>query len=305
MCTIEISIVIPCFNSRNFISEAVVSACTQSYTNYEVLVIDNNSTDGTYELLEELKKIYKFRLFRNKTNIGAIENFNKGISKANGKYIKFLESDDILEANCLSIMKGFLTENVSFVCGSKIIINENSSVTGYHDVETTQNKGLDILKSYRKTGNIIGTPSDCLIEKELLLKVGGFSKRYGSYLNDLDVWLKICNENCIVQWTSERICRVRRHGAQMGASGTQSLADLNVAFKMLDETYFHDQRFLMEVHIGSAYLYRAIRQATKLRHGNFLRTLQILYSHMQHRVIYILPYLPIYFYLLINSKCKR
>ena len=302
MDAVKISIIIPCYNSEKYIEEAVVSACSQVFDDYEVLVLDNNSTDGTGVLLNGLKEDYDFRLIQNNLNIGAIGNFNNGIHEAKGKYIKFLESDDVLEPKCLAIMDNFLTDEISFICGSKTLIDGKSNIIAYHDVQTRLVQGIDILTNFRKTGNIIGTPSDCLVAKELLLSVDCFSERYGNYLNDLDVWLKICASDNQIQFISDRVCRVRRHPAQMGAIGGDSLQDLKVALKMLDEDYFKDQRFFMEVHFGAAYLYRGVRQLSKLKKGNIFGTSKLLCTHLKFKVIFVILYMPVYLYLLLKSK---
>ena len=302
---IDISIVIPCFNSREFIEEAVISACSQKIENFEVLVIDNASTDGTRQKLQEMNCDYDFKLILNEENIGAIGNFNKGIELASGTYIKFLESDDILEADCLKTMRSFLSNSVQFVSGAKFLIDEHSTIIGCHDVDTRLVQGSDILKDYRRTGNIIGTPSDCLISKELLLKVGGFSKRYDSYLNDVDVWLKICHENALVQFISTRVCRVRRHSGQIGVTGGNSLEDVKVAFSMLREPYFKQQRSQMEIHFAAAYFYRALRELVKGRPDKVMGTLKIIISQMGANVFLMVLYMPIYVRLLLKSKKKK
>lgn len=297
-----ITIAIPCYNSASFIEEAVISACRQTYQNYEVLVIDNASTDGTLQILQKLQSDYVFTLIKNEKNLGAIQNFNLAIEQARGKYIKFLESDDVLEPECLSIMGNFLSDEVQFVCGSKFLINQYSQVIGRNDTNTRIRQGSEIIKSFRKTGNILGTPSDCLVSKALLMRVGGFSRKYGTYLNDLDVWLKICRTNAQVQFTSERICRVRRHSAQMGVIGGNSLMDTKVAFQMLEEDYFDNQRTEMEVHFGTAYVYRALRQLIKGQPSHIIKTLILIIRQMHLKTFLIIFYLPVYLLLLLKAK---
>ena len=300
-----ITVVIPCFNSLKYIEAAVSSACIQDDENFEVLVVDNASTDGTFELLQSLKDNFNFTLVRNEKNIGAIANFNLAVELANGVYIKFLESDDELEPECLSVMRKHLSDQVQFVCGSKVFIDEKSMVIGVYKTFNRLVVGADIVKRFWITGNIIGTPSDCLVSKKLLIDVGGFSDRYDNYLNDLDVWLKICDDNNPIQFISDRVCKVRRHSEQMGATGGASLKDLEVAFKMLDENYFKDKRFHMETHFGAAYLYRALRRMSKLEKGNLIRTFTMLFSFLKYKVIFIVLYLPIYILLLVLSKNKK
>lgn len=297
-----VSIIVPCYNSVRYIQHAVESACNQDYANYEVVVVDNASTDGTTELLRKLLNKLNFRLYINEENLGAIVNFNNAIEYSNGDFIKFLESDDILEENCLSIMMKYVTDNANIVCGAKTLIDENSNIIGFHDVSHKLVDGKKLLKKFRRSGNIIGTPTDCLVLKDLLDKVGGFSNKYGDYLNDLDVWLKICNEHENIQFISNRICKVRRHSQQMGAVGGQSLADVVVAFKMLDEDYFEGQKYMMRIHFGSAFFYRSLRQGLNGNLSALLQSFSFLQRELGLTIIFAVFYLPVYIYYLLKSK---
>lgn len=90
-----ISICMPIFNDIDTINMSINSIMEQDYENFEVIIVDNQSTDGTYELLQKIAyKNSKIRLFRNSENIGWRLNSNKSLSLANGKYIFTLHGDD-------------------------------------------------------------------------------------------------------------------------------------------------------------------------------------------------------------------
>lgn len=101
MC--EISIVIPCYNSFSLMNECLNSLEKQTFKNFEVIIIDDCSTDDTYEQLNNYRKNSKLnvKLFRNSKNIGPGPSRNFGIKVAMGKYITFLDSDDYLATDCL------------------------------------------------------------------------------------------------------------------------------------------------------------------------------------------------------------
>lgn len=103
---IKVSIVIPCFNSERFVGEAIRSALLQSYSNFEVIVVDDGSTD------ESLAVINSFTddrlLVLQQVNQGACVARNLGFNSASGEYIKFLDSDDVLVENALSEQVGQL-----------------------------------------------------------------------------------------------------------------------------------------------------------------------------------------------------
>ena len=90
-----ISVIIPCFNSEEYITRAIESILKQSYTNYEIILVNNNSTDNTYNILQEYakKKAGLVNVF-NEYKKGAPAARNKGLSEAKGEWIQFLDADD-------------------------------------------------------------------------------------------------------------------------------------------------------------------------------------------------------------------
>lgn len=97
---IKCTIAIPVYNREKFIGRAIDSALEQNVSDLEILIVDNCSTDHTWGILQTYKDS-RLRLVRNESNIGLIGNFNKCLSLARGKYIKFLCSDDKLTSSCL------------------------------------------------------------------------------------------------------------------------------------------------------------------------------------------------------------
>lgn len=96
----KISIVIPCYNVEKYVEKCIKSIMNQTYSDLEVIVIDDKSTDGTYDVLLKLKKEYndRFILLQNEKNGGLAYTRNFGVKKATGKYIGFIDSDDYVAA---------------------------------------------------------------------------------------------------------------------------------------------------------------------------------------------------------------
>jgi glycosyltransferase involved in cell wall biosynthesis len=92
----KVSIVITCFNRENYIADAINSALMQTYTNIEVIVSDNNSTDKSFCVIKKYEKDHRVIINQNSTNIGALENFKKASELASGDFITFISSDDYL-----------------------------------------------------------------------------------------------------------------------------------------------------------------------------------------------------------------
>jgi glycosyltransferase involved in cell wall biosynthesis len=90
-----VTFVVPCYNYGRFLSECINSILMQSYCDFEVLILDNCSTDNTAEIATSIRDP-RVKYLRNEVNIGHVRNFNKGVSMARGKYVWLLAADDYL-----------------------------------------------------------------------------------------------------------------------------------------------------------------------------------------------------------------
>ena len=101
----EISVIVPLYNARSYIAEAIDSVLQQTFHDFEVIIVDDCSTDGSYEFC---RKLYggngKICLYRHDTNKTAGGARNTGLAHANGKYIAFLDSDDLYMSEALATM---------------------------------------------------------------------------------------------------------------------------------------------------------------------------------------------------------
>lgn len=110
-----VSIVIPVFNRRNLIPFTLDSALKQDYKNKEIIIVDNVSTDGTWEyLVEATSDISIVRLFRNERNEGPLGNWKRCFDLARGKYCKILFSDDLMSSNFISEAIELMEDDVAF-----------------------------------------------------------------------------------------------------------------------------------------------------------------------------------------------
>ncbi len=90
-----VSVAIPVYNREHLISKTIESAINQTYKNIEVIIVDNNSTDNTWRILEKYASIdSRIKIFQNSENIGPVRNWNECFKRATGEYIKILWSDD-------------------------------------------------------------------------------------------------------------------------------------------------------------------------------------------------------------------
>lgn len=109
-----VSIVIPVFNREKLVREAIDSALSQTYNNIEVVVIDNCSTDHTWEVISGYRSS-KVRVYRNDSNIGPVLNWKRGVELCKGEYVKLLFSDDMISENYVEENLKYFDKDTAFV----------------------------------------------------------------------------------------------------------------------------------------------------------------------------------------------
>lgn len=105
------SIVIPTYNRQDFILATLESVFAQTYRNYEIIVVDNASSDRTKELLSPYVSAGKIRWIEHDKNYERARSRNTGINNSNGDYLTFLDSDDFMRPNCLADAAAFAEAN--------------------------------------------------------------------------------------------------------------------------------------------------------------------------------------------------
>ncbi|MFK3977021.1 glycosyltransferase family 2 protein [Shewanella vesiculosa] len=107
-----VSIIMPSYNAEKTIAQSIESVLQQSYTKWELLITDDKSSDNTINIINEyVAKDTRIQLFKNEKNLGAGGSRNRSIKESNGKYIAFLDSDDLWLDNKLSIQIDYMQTN--------------------------------------------------------------------------------------------------------------------------------------------------------------------------------------------------
>lgn len=147
----KVSILIPVYNRENLIAECIQSALDQTYTDFEVVVVDNASDDETWEICQRFAAMDpRLRVFRNETNIGPVRNWKRCAEEATGEFSKILFSDDCLEPDCLSQMVPKLDDPVVALvyCAVLMGATKEKAVLVYSNPESTRlsaNRFVDLV----------------------------------------------------------------------------------------------------------------------------------------------------------------
>jgi glycosyltransferase involved in cell wall biosynthesis len=185
----KISILITTRDRADFITKAIESVLNQSFADWEILVLDDDSKDNTKEIVNIYQtKDTRIKYYKNSPALGISKNRNKALSISSGKYIAVLDSDDFwLDKDKLQKQYDFLEANPDYVLiGSNIkIIDEK----GNFIKETTfATENIDIRKKILKNNQI--PHSTVLMKKNLIEKVGNYNEKI-SCVEDLDLFLKL------------------------------------------------------------------------------------------------------------------
>ena len=178
--TPAVSVVIPAYNAARFLKEAIDTAMAQTFTDYEIIVIDDGSTDATESIARAFGD--KLRYFRQQ-NRGASAARNEGIRKATGKYIAFLDSDDLWAPEKLAVQVGILDQN-----------KEIGLV--YSDWALTQDNGPGRASFLEVVPGASGRVFDELIQRGFVLTSTVLVRRSCldetlPVVEDYDLWLRI------------------------------------------------------------------------------------------------------------------
>lgn len=183
----KVSIVIPTYNQADFLPKAIQSALNQTYRDWEMIIVDDGSTDNTEEIVKGYKES-RIRYIVKKYNFGVSAARNTGIKNSGGKYIAFLDSDDEWFPEKISCqMKIFQKEDskCGVVCTGGYIIKDNKKTISIKSISLSSNS------FYRKIllENTVGT-STVLVKKECFEKVGLFDESLKN-CEDWDMWIRI------------------------------------------------------------------------------------------------------------------
>lgn len=185
-----VSIIIPTYNHREHVADAIESALAQTYPEFEIIVVDDGSTDGTGEFLR--KQFGEEITYSYQQNKGRGAARNHGLALSRGKYIQFLDADDLIMPDKLERHVDFLERKTEYaaVYGHCLIYTEGQNREYVDFPKQASCRTGDVLSEEINDPFLL--PIIVLIRKEWVLRVGCFDESLRSN-EDWDLWLRIAN----------------------------------------------------------------------------------------------------------------
>lgn len=178
------------YNNEKYISETIESIINQTYSNFEYIIIDDGSTDSSWEIIQNYaKKDKRLKILRNEKNLGIVKTRNKGFKNRSqkSKYYAINDSDDVSSLNRIKIQISFLekNQNCGLVGSNALLIDENSNIIGYRRYPLNDN---DIRKKITNFNPF--TQSSVMIRTVVMDQVGYYDENW-NVCQDYDYWLRI------------------------------------------------------------------------------------------------------------------
>lgn len=288
---IKCTIAIPVYNREDFIRRAVDSALAQGVPDLEVLVVDNCSTDHTWDVLRTYHDS-RLRLVKNENNLGLFGNCNRALQLARGKYFRLLCSDDKLPANCLAYEIDMMEQHANIAllstCGRRVDerghilgMQANHFPPGIYDGASAIIGALWFQAHYAL--NPFNYPSGILIRRSVALLAGEFDTSM-RMSGDVDYFLRILQHGdlAVVHTTG---CDITIHAGQEGSFLVGNISIISEIFAITDRyrlllnqagVYSRVQQQLGAYAMGLAFKYwRAGLRIESKAHMKLARTRQI------------------------------
>ena len=205
-----ISIIMPSFNTGKYITETIESVLAQSYKNWELIIVDDCSSDNTDEIVSTYLSDNRIHYLKNEKNSGAAFSRNIALRKAKGKWIAFLDSDDLWMPEKLEKQLSFMKSNGYFF-----------SYTDYEEIDVNgKQTGVRVTgpRKVTKTGMYNYCWLGCLTVMYDADKIGLIQIENIKKNNDYAMWLKVCHkadcyllDECLAQYRKGRVGSVSTH----------------------------------------------------------------------------------------------
>lgn len=184
----KVSVVIPVYNVEKYVRQAIKSVLDQTFKDFEIVIIDDGSTDHTLKVIKSFKD-KRIKVFKNPKNLGLVESINKGINESRGEYIARFDGDDICERERFKKQVEFLDNNPDYV----IVGSQEQQINPKGEKLPSQYKVPQTDQEIRRIQylwNFMIHPT-VMMRKDVVVNVGGYRKFFKGGAEEYDLWLRM------------------------------------------------------------------------------------------------------------------
>lgn len=208
---ILVTVIIPLYNAEKYISETIKSVINQTYQNWEMIVVDDCSTDSSRDIVKNFEdQDSRIKLIQSTVNFGgpALPR-NIGIENAKGTYIAFLDADDVWMPHKIEEQLNFVvTNNINFTSSYCYLIDDNNSLLHLSKKSSLYYKTISKKSIQDVIKNSFIITSSVFIEKELLVKFN--EEKNFIAVEDFDMWLRVlANKKAKYKYQEQKLLKYR------------------------------------------------------------------------------------------------
>ncbi|HMG81451.1 MAG TPA: glycosyltransferase family A protein [Ferruginibacter sp.] len=220
-----VSILMTAYNREKYIADAIESVLLLSYTNFELIIVDDCSKDNTIQIAKKYEaNDSRIKVYENEINLGDYPNRNKAAGYAKGKYLKYLDSDDMIFPGSLSFMVNTMEQYPDAGLG---VSSRTVTTTTY----LTSKQAYQL--HFFERGLLDNGPTGTIINTEKFIHCGGFKAIRN--VSDLDMWLRMAAKYPVIEMPKDLIYW-REHEGQEINIAPELYAEYNLA--ILEENLF-------------------------------------------------------------------
>lgn len=246
-----VSVIIPAYNAENYIEETVFSVLNQTYKNIELIIVNDGSTDNTLNKLNTLKESDNRVTIIDKQNSGVCDTRNMGTEKATGKFITFLDADDVWESTfieeCLNVFNSDLNIKAIY-CRAQLINEKSDKIEEFLEAKTIES-ATDVLKWKKDYVASMG----CTIYYTAIAKKAGKFDPQLSTAADQDFHLRIASITPIVA-INKVLFYYRIHGNNMHSNISVMEKDHILVFKKAEKLNLYPSFWFKQKCFSELYL---------------------------------------------------
>lgn len=250
-----VSVVMPVYNGERFLKSAVDSVLAQTFPDIELIIVDDGSTDGSYQIAMAYSDP-RVRVRRHERNLGIVEALNGGIKESLGQYICRMDADDVAVAKRIELQVRYMEKNtyLAVVGANVILIDEDGAETGLMRYALASKEIKKTIFHHNPFAH-----GATMIRKSVLKTCGLYDRRF-LHNEDYDLWLRIAAQYEVAN-LPDFLLKRRVHTRSITGSRETELTGFRIRALLHAILHYYKNPFLMVYLVRplSAYLYRRTR----------------------------------------------